>query len=313
MSTGLIGYHPQRVAELRLAAQRAVDHLLRAPQMQDPLAGVAMSAARLALVDLEQDWLPALSRVSGSNAMTEFGSFGLTALAGWSGGLPSQVPGPPGGIPPSFGMSNAEAQAAADAAKAAGTPGVFVGRTKTYEVLETAPSTSVPYTGHDPNGGSGQHDVIVTENWYFEHNLTAPPAPYGASPGGLLGRALTTIARLLEDEPDRVPLERGLMYEQLTKEARDWGSVSGQKNAAYGRLTTTDGDTTEVQRRPTAADTTDPASCQTRRTGSSTQRSAASTTPRSRSWKTPQHGSIRATTASSRSSPSCRRAIRVNT
>lgn len=58
---------------------------------------------------------------------------------------------------------------------------------------------------------------------------------------------MTTIARFLPDEPDPVPFERGLVYEQLTKEAREWGNVSWRKNAAFGRLKTVDGDTVEVQ------------------------------------------------------------------
>ena len=209
---------------------------------------MAATTARVARSHLEHSWLPMLARVAASRAMVEFDASG-PAVVGVSFGFgrsPSpSPPGPPRAIPASWGSSNAAARAAADAAMAAGEPGRFVGRTQTYEVIETPPSTSIPSNGHDPDGGSGSYDSIVEDHWFYEHNLATPPAPFGATPVGGWMSLLARLARLAHDDADEIAHQRGLAYEELCKEARGpagRGGISWRKNVAVGRLTTTDGD-----------------------------------------------------------------------
>jgi hypothetical protein len=248
MSTSVISYDPERVAVLRRAALAVCDHLARAPLVDDPLAEAAESAVRLVQAHLEQGWLPTLARVASSRALIE--PFGATRpgalLASFGFVRPAwKVPGPPHDLPVSWGTSNAEARSAGEAAVGAGEPGRFVGRTQTYEVIETPPSTTLPAGGHDPDGGSGSYDVIVEDHWFHEHNLAAPAAPYGATPIGPWIGWLARLARLAQPEPDVVARERGLAYEEMAVEARGpggRGGVGADKNVAVGRLTTTDGD-----------------------------------------------------------------------
>ena len=74
MPTGLIGYDPSHIHELTRRVHVALDHLRRAPTPADPCAESALSALRLLRVHLEVDWLPPLTRITGSTAMTEFGA-----------------------------------------------------------------------------------------------------------------------------------------------------------------------------------------------------------------------------------------------
>ncbi len=247
MST--VCYDPERVADLRRAALAVSDHLSRAPMLDDPLAQNALSVARLIQAHLQEGWLPTLTRAVASRALIDpFADRplgGPTALLGLVGAV-WQMTGPPDELPVWWGPSNAEARAAADAAVAAGQPGRFVGRTQTYVVIETPPSTSLPAAGHDPDGGSGFYDVIVEDHWFHEFNLTAPPALYGSTPGGQWTGWVARLAELLlRDEPDGIAQERGLSFEQMAVEARGPGGRGGvgkDKNVAVGRLTTTDGD-----------------------------------------------------------------------
>jgi len=77
---GIVGYDPTRTRELERAARRAADHLLRLPMGDDPLAAAAVSAARLVRLNIEDEWLPALARVSGSTAMLDFSDSSLHPL-----------------------------------------------------------------------------------------------------------------------------------------------------------------------------------------------------------------------------------------
>ena len=248
MSTSLIANDRQRVIELGRAAVAAFDHLSQAPIVDDPLAGDAVATARLVLAHLEQAWLPSLLRVATSEALIEPFAFelpgGPTALLG--------LGGPPREIPASWGPSNAVARSDADAAVAAGEPGRFVGRTQTYQVIETPPSTSLPNTGRDPGAGSGFYDVIVEDHWFHEHNLASPPAPFGATPVGSWMTWLARLSRLAQDQPDDEAQQRGLAFEQLAVEARGPGGKGGvgkDKNVAVGRLTTTGGDDAAIEYR----------------------------------------------------------------
>jgi hypothetical protein len=240
MSPSLIAYDRQRVIQLRRAAVLASDHLSGAPIVDDPLAADAVATVRLVLAHLEQGWLPSLTSLAESQALIEPFALELPAY-----GFASRVVGPAREIPESWGPSNAVARSAAEAAVAAGRPGRFVGRTQTYEVIETPPSTTLPNVGHDPDAGSGTYDIIVEDHWFHEHNLASPPALYGATPGGQWVGWLARLAHLLQDQPDEQAQERGLSFEQLAVEARGpggKGGVADWRNVAVGRVTTTDGD-----------------------------------------------------------------------
>lgn len=269
MSSGLVGYDPQRVEVLRGVVVAACDHLARAPMVDDPLAADALATVRLVRSHLEDGWLPVLGRIAASRAMLEFGAADLPAapLAGFGfgfGWLAAPLEGPPRELPVSWGPSNAVARAAAEAAVAAGEAGRFGGRTRTYEVIETTPSTSIPATGHDPDGGSGFYDILVEDHWLFEHNLADPPPPAGMTPAGPWAGWVLRLARLVQQAQQRsdgAAHDRGLAWEQLAVEARGRGGKGGvgrNKNVAVGRLTTTEGDDVAIGYRAVSGDAVRP-------------------------------------------------------
>jgi hypothetical protein len=69
MSSGLLGYEPQRVRELERRAGAVVEHLLRVPAPPDPLSAGAGSAAGAVREHVAAGWLPALLRISSSTAL----------------------------------------------------------------------------------------------------------------------------------------------------------------------------------------------------------------------------------------------------
>lgn len=124
MSTAVLSYEPERIRALVVRARAVAEHLASAPP-DDPLAAEAATTAATVHAHVSEHWLPALAAVEASRALLD-----------------------------PIDLTNAEALAAAHSAVVAGQPGVFVGTTKTYEVLETSPTTTIPTTGHDPDAGS---------------------------------------------------------------------------------------------------------------------------------------------------------------
>jgi hypothetical protein len=238
MSTDVLSYEPERLHSLLARAEAAADHL-GGWEPADPLAADAVAIARIIRGHALDGWLPALTAVESSAALIDPLSTAPTAAAGWRRAK---------GDPTPFGMTNGEALAAAQAATAAHRPGVFVGTTETYEVLETPPSTSVPTNGQDPDGGSGMYDIIVTDHWYEEHNLGHGPALFAASPGGSIP---SIVARLFgRDEPPEDLMERGRALEARAREALQDpvdGPIGKDRNVAVGRLTKSDGEEIEYQ------------------------------------------------------------------
>jgi hypothetical protein len=210
MPTAVLGYEPERIRALIVLARAVVEHLASAPP-DDPLATDAITTAAAVRAHIVERWLPALAAVEASRALLD-----------------------------PIGMTNAEVLAAAQAAAASAEPGVFVGTTKTYEVLETPPTTTIPTAGHDPDGGSGHYDLVVTEHWYREYNLGQRPAVFAATPGGWVP---SIVARILghDDVPEDV-MDRGQALEAEVREARETagGSIRPQRNVAVGRLTKSD-------------------------------------------------------------------------
>ena len=155
MRSGLIAYAPDRIRHLQRCARRVAEHLSRLPGADDLLAAEALGEARIVRSHIEADWLPLLARIASSTAMmAPTASYGFAPLGwqrgdhedddvGWWDDLFDVGP-----EPWEFGPTNAEALATAETAAAAGEPGRFVGTTKTYDVVETPPTTTVPTTSH---------------------------------------------------------------------------------------------------------------------------------------------------------------------
>lgn len=209
MSTAVLSYEPERIRALVVRARAVAEHLASAPP-DDPLAAEAATTAATVHAHVSEHWLPALAAVEASRALLD-----------------------------PIDLTNAEALAAAHSAVVAGQPGVFVGTTKTYEVLETSPTTTIPTTGHDPDAGSGRYDIVVTDHWYEEYNLGQRPAVFAATPGGIPSIVARFFGRT--EVPDDV-MERGRALEAEARQARETadGSIRPQRNVAVGRLTKSD-------------------------------------------------------------------------
>lgn len=76
---GLLAYNPERVAFLRIRLRAAADEL-RAVRTDDPAACDAMRSMRLIQTEIEQVWLPLVTRILESSALT--GPWWRTALSG---------------------------------------------------------------------------------------------------------------------------------------------------------------------------------------------------------------------------------------
>lgn len=251
MSDGWIGYHSERIGQLRAYARVAADDL-RSMASDDPAAVAAMGVVEVTRLHLERDWLPLLDRISASTAMIS--PFGRSPFASITDDLFGWLPGD-GGAKKAWGSnlrpavarsapganSNEQALARARAAAASGVTGTFFGTTKSYEVVSTPTSTTLPNAQNCTHPNCEQYDIVVRDRWYFEHDIGTGPAILGSLPPV---RWMGLAAKLFGRERGSDALTaRAKELESFAERARDGaGAIRKGRNVAVGRLTRADGE-----------------------------------------------------------------------